>query len=111
MSNKSEIQKMMDLNESSTLSDCLALLGNRSDPNKKLSTENQRIKEAIEALDDSWTDEEKKHAVIASRYLNSIGKGENALELAYALEENLINNTQDFVVPKYIEEALKWICE
>lgn len=103
MSNKSEIQKMMDLDESKTLGDCLALLGN--------SKENERIKGAIEALNDSWTDEEKKHAVIASRYLNSIGKGENALELAYALEENLINNTQDFVVPKYIEEALKWICE
>ncbi len=103
MSNKPEIQEMMDLDESKTLGDCLALLGN--------SKENERIKGAIQALNDSWTDEEKKHAVIASRYLNSIGKGENALELAYALEENLINNTQDFVVPKYIEEALKWICE
>ena len=111
MSNKSEIQKMMDLNESSTLSDCLALLGNRSDPNKELSTENQRIKEAIEALGDTWSEEDKIKAVIASRYLNSIGKGENALELAYALEENLTNNTEDFVVPKYIEEALKWICK
>ena len=110
MSNRSEIQKMMDLDESRTLNNCLALLGNRKDPSKELSKENERIKQAIEALNDSWADEEKKHAVIASRYLNSIGKGENALELAYALEENLINNTQDFVVPKYIREALEWIC-
>lgn len=107
MSNKSEIQKMMNLDESKTLSDCLNLLGNRKEP----SEENKRIKQAIEALNDSWTDEEKKHAVIASRYLNSIGKGENALELAYALEENLTNNTEEFVVPKYIREALEWICQ
>lgn len=110
MSNRSEIQKMMDLDESRTLNNCLALLGNRKDPSKELSKENERIKQAIEALNDSWTDEEKKHAVIASRYLNSIGKGENALELAYALEENLTDNIENFVVPKYIREALEWIC-
>ncbi len=107
MSNKSEIQKMMDLEEGKTLNDCLDLLGN----GKKLSKESERIKDSIEALGNSWTDEEKKHAVIASRYLNSIGKGENALELAYALEENLTSNTEDFVVPEYIREALKWICQ
>ena len=107
MSNRPEIERMMDLDESRTLSDCLALLGNR----KVLSKENERIKQAIEALDDSWADEEKKHAVIASRYLNSIGKGENALELAYALEENLTDNIENFVVPNYIKEALEWICE
>ena len=107
MSNKSEIRKMMELNADNTSADCLALLGNR----KVLSKENERIKLAIEALDDSWADEEKKHAVIASRYLNSIGKGENALELAYALEENLTDNIENFVVPNYIREALEWICE
>ena len=107
MSNKSEIQKMMELNADNTSADCLALLGNR----KVLSKENERIKQAIEALNDSWADEEKKYAVIASRYLNSIGKGENALELAYALEENLTDNIENFVVPNYIREALKWICE
>ena len=107
MSNKSEIQKMMELNADNTSADCLALLGNR----KVLSKENERIKQAIEALNDSWADEEKKHAVIASRYLNSIGKGENALELAYALEENLTDNIENFVVPNYIREALEWICE
>lgn len=111
MSNRSEIQKMMDLNESSTLSDCLALLGNRSDPNKELSKDNKRIKKAIEALGNTWGEEDKIKAVIASRYLNSIGKGENALELAYALEENLTDNIENFVVPNYIREALKWICE
>lgn len=107
MSNEDEIKEMMKLNADNTSADCLALLSN----GRKLSEENERIKEAIEVLGDTWSEEDKIKAIIASRYLNSIGKGENALELAYALEENLTNNAEDFVVPKYIEEALKWICE
>lgn len=107
MSNKSEIREMMELDDTYTIDNYLDKLGG----NRELSTENQRIKEAIEALGNTWCEEDKIKAIIASRYLNSIGKGENALELAYALEENLINNAEDFVVPKYIEEALKWICE
>ncbi len=50
-----------------------------------------------------WNEEDKKKALIASRYLNSVGKGENALELAYTLEENLNKkgsaDYQDFIVP------------
>lgn len=107
MSNEDEIKEMMKLNADNTSADCLALLSN----GRKLSEENERIKEAVEVLGDTWSEEDKIKAVIASRYLNSIGKGENALELAYALEENLTNNAEDFVVPKYIEEALRWICE
>ncbi|WP_201567693.1 hypothetical protein [Psychrobacter immobilis] len=107
MSNKSEIREMMELDDTSTIDDYLDKLSG----NRELSTENQRIKEAIEALGDTWSEEDKIKAVMASRYLNSIGKGENALELAYALEENLINNVEDFVVPDYISEALKWICK
>ncbi len=103
MSNKDEVEQMMELDEGLSVDEYLTLLRD--------SKENQRIKKAIEALGDTWSEEDKIKAVIASRYLNSIGKGENALELAYALEENLINNTQDFVVPQYIEEALKWICK
>ena len=107
ISNKSEIQEMMELGDTDTIDDYLDKLSG----NRELSIENQRIKEAIEALGDAWNAEDKIKAVIASRYLNSIGKGENALELAYALEENLTNNAEDFVVPDYISEALKWICK
>lgn len=107
MSNEDEIRKMMDLNEDKSLSDYLNLLGN----GRELSKENQRIKKSIEDLGNAWTEEDKKRAVIASRYLNSIGKGENALELAYALEENLTNKTEEFIVPEYIEEAIRWIIE
>ena len=107
MSNEDEVKQMMELNADSTSADCLALLSNGG----KLSKENERIKEAIEALGDTWSEEDKIKAVIASRYLNSIGKGENALELAYALEENLTDNIENFVVPEYIREALEWICQ
>lgn len=107
MSNEDEIRKMMDLNEDKSLSDYLNLLGN----GREFSKENQRIKKSIEDLGNAWTEEDKKRAVIASRYLNSIGKGENALELAYALEENLTNKTEEFIVPEYIEEAIRWIIE
>lgn len=103
MSNREEIRKMMSLGGNSTTDDCLNLLSN--------SSENDRIKLGIENLGDTWTDEDKIKAIIASRYLNSIGKGANALELAYALEENLENKKEEFVVPTYIEEALEWITQ
>ena len=79
------------------------------------SKENNRIKDSINKANDEWDDESKKRAIIASRYLNSVGKGENALELAYVLKENLRNKEEDnykeFIVPKYIEDAIKWVCE
>ena len=53
-------------------------------------------------------------AIIASRYLNSVGKGENALELSYALLENLelmgTPKFKDFIVPNYIKETIAWVC-
>lgn len=103
MSNQDKIRQMMNLSGESLLEDYFKLLGT--------SAESVKIKDGINNLDESWTHEDKTKAIIASRYLNSIGKGENALELAYALEENLTNNTEDFVVPKYIKEALEWICQ
>ncbi|MCC3667463.1 ATP-dependent endonuclease, partial [Staphylococcus epidermidis] len=79
------------------------------------SNENKRIIESLNETNDSWNEEEKKKALIASRYLNSIGKGENALELASVLKDNLESKGQieyeDFVVPKYIEDAIRWVCE
>ncbi len=88
------------------------------------SDANQRLEDAITALQDpSWTDLDKKAAIIASRYLVSVGKGENALELANLLESNLLlpvvapqDNPQAeikkaFVVPDYIKDAIDWICQ
>jgi putative ATP-dependent endonuclease of the OLD family len=79
------------------------------------SDENTRIGESIEKASSLWADADKKIAIIASRYLNSVGKGENAAELADVLEDNLSKkNTpeyQTFVVPEYIKNAIEWICQ
>lgn len=48
------------------------------------SEENNRIVASVNLS--SWSDEEKMKAIVASRYLNSVGKGENALELSVALK-------------------------
>lgn len=114
MSNRKEIIKLMEWFEDSTKSaiDFLGKLpkGTEDNPN----TQNKRIEEGINNC--NWTsDEDKKKAIIASRYLNSVRKGENALELAFALEENLNNYDNDnfiaFEVPTYIKEAIEWICK
>lgn len=89
---------------------------------------NQALETAITGLTDpSWTDDDKKKAIIAIRYLNSVGKGENALELANQLEDNmellvtpgsaLATSTPGaqtyipFNVPRYIEDAINWVCQ
>ena len=74
------------------------------------SVENRRIATSIRNC--GWVDDEKRKAIIASRYLNSVSKGANALELNVALEENLKKAPADrfeFHVPQYIEEALRWL--
>lgn len=74
------------------------------------SDENTRIKTSISAS--RWTDEEKRKALLASRYLNSVSKGCNALELNVALMANLDKPVADrkaFRVPQYIADALTWL--
>lgn len=97
LANKDEIKDI----QAKVYPDCLDEL--------RTSKENKRIKEALKYC--SWSDEEKKKALLAARYLNSVGKGENALELSIALRENLNKQADErkaFTVPQYIEEALKW---
>lgn len=93
----------------------------------RLSDENSRIEQALIDNHLTWTEEDKKKALIAARYLNSVGKGVNALELAYILEKILLeeNSTEEdeinedktestdskiFEVPDYIKNAIKWMC-
>lgn len=76
------------------------------------SEENNRIVASVNLS--SWSDEEKMKAIVASRYLNSVGKGENALELSVALKDNFELADDDpekkvFNVPKYIQDALIWL--
>lgn len=104
LSNKKEIRNLMKLVDKRSLTDYLNILSK--------SDENDRIKKGISGLGAKWSEDEKKKAIIASRYLNSVGKGENALELAYTLEKNLQKDTPEaFNVPSYISEAIVWICQ
>lgn len=76
----------------------------------RVSDENTRIINSLNAS--TWTEHEKCGALIASRYLNSIGKGSNALALSLVLEENLKKEEPDrkaFEVPKYIKDAITWL--
>jgi predicted ATP-dependent endonuclease of OLD family len=80
----------------------------------RTSEENKRITVSILA-NTKWSEEDKKIAIIASRYLNSVGKGENALELLYNLTENLEKKGtaeyKDFIVPLYIKNVIKLVCQ
>jgi predicted ATP-dependent endonuclease of OLD family len=104
LSNKEEIRDLMEsFDDDLSFQEFLQKLTN--------SEENELIKNKIEA-NLTWSNTEKKKAVVASRYLNSVGKGENALELAFSLEENYKQEQQQkFVVPFYIKKAIEWICQ
>lgn len=101
--NQAELKKLMSQTRLQDMLDAL-----------RKSKANERIKDAINAS--SWSDEDKMKAVIASRYLNSVGKGENALELSVVLKDNFELEDDDpqkktFVVPQYIQEALTWLLQ
>ena len=102
----SSINELSELMNKESLDEILAKL--------RKSAENDRIKKSINAS--QWGDEDKMKAVIASRYLNSIGKGENALELSVSLKDNFElpvgdEKKQSFEVPPYIREALTWLLQ
>lgn len=108
ISNSDEIRDLMTLYKTTgkTSKDLLNRLSK--------SKENQRIIDSVN-VNASLSDDEKKKAIIASRYLNSVGKGENALELCYILQENLAKrgtaDFKEFIVPTYIESAIEEICQ
>jgi len=112
MSNKEELKNLMKAYKNNkSLIDLLSILSNKGD-------ENNRIRNAIQAAHETWSEDDQKRALIASRYLNSINKGENALELAYSLQENLEKKKdkqkemifQELNVPVYIKKAIEWVC-
>lgn len=73
--------------------------------------QNQRIIDGLRATV-GWSETDKKNSLIAARYLNSISKGENALELAFRLRQNAESaEPKVFVVPQYIQECVTWICQ
>lgn len=108
MSNKEEIKALMKLfKEGEDIGKLYSRLSK--------SNENTRIIDGLKHKKLSWSEDEKKIALIAARYLNSVGKGVNALELAYVLQENLAKQGSEgfveFFVPDYIQEAIDWVCE
>lgn len=104
--NGDEIEELFNLyNEpTSTIAEFIAEL--------RKSAENDRIIDSIN--NSTLPDDEKKKSIIASRYLNSVGKGENALDLAIKLKTNLEKRGtpeyQDFIVPEYIQNAINKLC-
>ena len=100
MSNKEEIKDMM---------------GMTYEQAKERIKSSEKWNEVKHLLDSTtWTDEEKKNHLVAARYLSSVGKGENALELCMALEDNYEldeGNAEKvtFNVPSYIHSALEWL--
>lgn len=100
LANKDEIEKIQEKDYPSCMDEL------------RSSKVNERIKSALAAS--SWTNEEKKKATLAARYLSSVGKGANALELSYELRENLKleeDKRKPFVVPKYIKQAIEWLLQ
>jgi len=107
MSNQDEIKLLMRLfNENRSLTELENEL--------QKGTENTQILNSL-ASNMTWNDAEKKKAIIAARYLNSITKGENALDLVVLLEDNLNKKGSSdyklFNVPTYIKDAIEWICQ
>jgi predicted ATP-dependent endonuclease of OLD family len=100
MSNKDEIKAMMGGNYAKA---------------KNHVKQDKKWDDVKNSLDNTkWDDAEKRCHLIAARYLSSLGKGENALELCLALEENYElkdgdKNKKIFNVPPYIHEALEWL--
>lgn len=62
--------------------------------------------------DKIWENEGDRHiALVASRYLSSVAKGVNSLELANVLNDLGLGEKDQFEVPNYIKEAIKWVLE
>lgn len=113
MSNKNELKKLMSCisDPTKTVNDLINILpkGTTSNPNNG----NLSLIKAISLS--KWNDEDKKRAILSSRYLKSIGKGENALDLS----NNLIDNFEkrgtpeyvSFEVPDYLKKSILSVCK
>lgn len=104
ISNNKELKDLIKAyNDGKSLDELLAI-------HSTIGKENLRI---LKAIKESYIiEEEKKKHLIASRYLNSLSKGQNAFELAQILQTNLEKgNTVKFETPNYIKQAIDWLCK
>lgn len=76
------------------------------------SRENKRITDSLLSCNAAdWDNSKKMKALLAARYLNSLSKGGNALEIAARLEKNLTAATPEaFTIPSYLNDAIIWSC-
>jgi putative ATP-dependent endonuclease of OLD family len=113
MSNKRELKKLMTCisDPTKTVNDLIEILpkGTTSNPNNG----NLSLINAINLS--KWNDEDKKRAILSSRYLKSIGKGENALDLSNNLIDNFEKrDTEEYVsfeVPDYLKKSILSLCQ
>lgn len=115
IANSNELRKLIELFNSNDSLDNFYEELRSSDANDLLISNISGITDPV------WTDDDKKRAVFAARYLASVGKGENALELANTLEANFqLPLTTDvaggslrksFAVPSYLSDSINWICQ
>lgn len=101
MKNSEKIKKLMDCKD---FAEAKTKFGN--------SDWKTKVLDSIEKCE--WSDDKKHAALIASYYLKSVNKGDNALFTSTLLSENLgnINDKEkfhEFKVPKYIEDGLTWL--
>ena len=74
--------------------------------NKTLLVPSIRNSEELNGLMDT---EGVNKALVASRYLESVSKGVNALELSNAIMDLSEADRENFNVPPYIKEAIEWV--
>lgn len=94
---------MMEINEKITPMDLKKFYG----PIQKNTELYNIIFESIENSKADLSDFEKAKYIISARYLQSLKKGQNAQNLLPIL----IEHSQEYNVPNYIKESLKWLCE
>ncbi|MBD5341634.1 MAG: AAA family ATPase [Bacteroides sp.] len=87
---------------------------NYEDASKIFNANSKWRQRILESLSKSHlSDEDKITNLLASLYLQSIKKGEHALELSNILEDNLEQkhgvNYHNFIVPSYIKNGLEWL--
>lgn len=95
MSNRHELEQMMKT---------------RTFDEAKLKCKSKKLID-LYSNNDNWNDDEKREGLIAARYLCSINKGENALELATQIADLPSEEKEKVKIPQYIKDAISWLLE
>lgn len=93
VANKDELEEMMNTNTFDEVK-CIC-------KSEKLIT--------IYSRNEKWSDTDKRDGLIAARYLSSVNKGENALDLANKILDLPSEEKAKINIPTYIEDAISWL--